>query len=802
MIGWATWFLGSNVALRADRVWWFLWMGGSLLIVSLLPRRMKPARVEMILFLGLELLQAVMMWHTRQCLQAAEHLGGTVIRAEGIVSGSRPTEHGMKLSLRQVHAVDGERRMPFGKADVYTKKTVAVRPFQRLEFSAEVAVPQRAGNEGNFDEFSYLRSQGIFLKLRNAGLHSAEYVSRTHRLFGGFSELCEKALGTIRHPQAGSISRMVLTGRTDAESTELKEMFSAAGISHVLVISGLHLIFLAGLFYKFLCALHLTKRTGLLLSTLILFFYLYFIGFGASAVRAFGMFFLSAAAFAMRRTYDTLSALAGMFILSLATNPYAPEAVGFVLSYSAVCVVQAASYQTRKHGRWKRMFTMAFYMFVLSMPVVAYMFYEVPVYSMPANLAVVPLLSPVLLLTLCGVLAYPVSPYFAELILAASSLFIHAAVFITERIASLPGAVWTVGRISVFRVGAFYAFLWIAAYPGQAGACAEIMIRRCNGVLRRCFRRLGKLPDRRRKRRKRKKRKIPSMFPLGYLQRTVRYCMPFFAVLLIFIQIPDTELKIDCLDVGQGDGIVIRHGGETILVDGGSTDVKGVGTYRILPYLRYHGIRTVDWAFLTHLHLDHYSGLEELLQQGRIRRLVLTDYGPVTESFLRLTAAAETTGTEVYRMVRGDRLQIGKLQLECLHPPKGFRSDNPNAYSMTLLLQKGSFQAVLTGDLEAEQEMLLLEGNRLPGRTDFLKVGHHGSSTSTTEAWLRRLRPTEAVISCARKNRFGHPAQEVVRRLKQYGVRTHFTMESGRVSIAADRHPLEVDQYRRKRWND
>ena len=244
--------------------------------------------------------------------------------------------------------------------------------------------------------------------------------------------------------------------------------------------------------------------------------------------------------------------------------------------------------------------------------------------------------------------------------------------------------------------------------------------------------------------------------------------------------------EVTFLDVGQGDAIFLRtEQGITCLIDGGSTTVSDVGTYRILPFLKARDVSALDYLFLSHMDADHISGAEELLKDQfhgiPIHNLCLSAL-PEDETRLRLEKEARSYGTNLLYISRGTVFQEENAKIRCLSPAKNQKKEDENENSQVLLVDLNGLRFLFTGDLgeEGEQELL---ASGLDLKADILKVGHHGSRYSTSETFLQAVRPKLAVISCAEENRYGHPAPETIQRLERAGCRIFYTMKSGAITL-------------------
>lgn len=292
------------------------------------------------------------------------------------------------------------------------------------------------------------------------------------------------------------------------------------------------------------------------------------------------------------------------------------------------------------------------------------------------------------------------------------------------------------------------------------------------------------------------------------------------AVLLFSIR-PPAENSVTFLDVGQGDGILLRTAsGQVYIFDFGSSSRKNIGKYILIPCLKYNGIHTVDAVFLSHPDADHVNGAVELLEMAgdeniTVNQLLLPDIeeGAKQEQLGKLLEAAAGTSREeavpVGYLSAGDSWECGSAAFTCLHPEKGFSGAEANAYSECFLVefaegrtgerQKGKtggqgWTLLLTGDVQEKGEAAFfreIQERGISGIT-VLKAAHHGSRNSTPEELLEQLKPLLTVISSGRNNRYGHPHPELLERVEASGSVIVQTALSGAVTVSWQDGGLEV----------
>lgn len=234
------------------------------------------------------------------------------------------------------------------------------------------------------------------------------------------------------------------------------------------------------------------------------------------------------------------------------------------------------------------------------------------------------------------------------------------------------------------------------------------------------------------------------------------------------------------LSVGQGDCTLIRTEDQIVLIDTGPSGQKD----RIRSQLAKLEAEDINYCFITHPHEDHLGSLAELLDSVPIHQLLLTGEGYTGE----LYRMAKEKNTAIEQPALGQTYEIGGSNLSVLGP--AFFGSDENNNSLILKITYGNFSFLITGDAETEEEQSL--SGELASTV--LKVGHHGSKTSTSADFLQQVNPQHAVISCGKNNDYGHPHQETLDRLADFGVEVYRTDEEGTIIFATDGRELYTNQ--------
>lgn len=666
---------------------------------------------------------------------------------------------------------------------------------------------QSPSNLGQFNEKQYYQSKRISYKLYTEEI---EILNSNEYFFSQMLQNLKKAMidvyeTCLNQRDKGIISAMV-TGEQSLLDIEVKELYQKNGISHILAISGLHISIVGMYVFLILQKIGFHNTVSTVVTIFFILCYGILTGFSISTSRAIIMLILSLVANVIGRTYDGKTAVSFSAWILLLQSPLQLFQAGFLLSFGAMIgifyVYPALEEQiiipwkikleeqkkekessTKQNTIWNRVketiiemgikwvipsFFGSLSIQIVTIPIIVWFYYEIPIYAVFLNLIVLPFISIVIIMSMIsgivGILYLPIGIFLLG--------GVHYILSFYEKIChiflALPKSNVLIGRPEVWKIILYYAIVlfWI-------GSGSNLFFQRMH---------------------------IKDMDIKQY--KNIRIAV--ISMLCVCLLIKNTnELEIRILDVGQGDGIFIKYGKESILIDGGSTDVKQVGTYRILPTLKAKGIKTITYAIVTHTDYDHISGLMELLkakEKIKIKYLILPETNFREESYEGMVQLAIESGVQIYYIKSGDNFYLGKnenkVNIRCIHPDISYMASSKNGYSTVLSLTYGAFSMLLTGDLEADGEAWIQEKEEIIS-CNVLKVAHHGSKYSTSLEWLEMASPEVSIISCGLDNRYGHPHQEVIERLNKMKSKILITKEIGAITIKTDGKKISIKGYRK-----
>lgn len=660
------------------------------------------------------------------------------------------------------------------------EKINSLREGMHVRLEGMLVLPELPRNPGQFNRRIYESGKKIDFYLENptvlevkeqrSGVREVVEIWKTEMM-----NRCEK----IYPDEEAGILEAMLFGEKSELSGDIKELYQAAGISHVLVISGLHISLLALAVAGILRRLGFPMPVWVILSVGVLAGYGILIGQPTTAVRALLMFFVLQGARLLGRSYDLLSALAFAGILMLLDNPDLILDGGCRLSFCAVIgvgwyvseknkIFRSIGEKEKRKNRGKggkgssagailENIRAGWYLWLFTLPVMLDTFYQVSVVGLLWNLVAIPLLPVIIASGGLGVVLAGWNIFLGSLAGSPAYGMLQLYQEIGNISEKLPVGMWTPGQPSKPVIAGYYLVIFLLVLVEKQ------LIKR---------------------------EKRWKIFP------GMELCSMLLLLLLMAHPWQQRE-KITFLDVGQGDASLLQSGGQTLLLDGGSTSQKNVGTYVILPYIKQQGISCLEAVVLTHTDQDHINGVIEVLEEGKkgwltVKNLMYPYWMEGTKQGKQLKKLAEEAGASCRKIRAGDRLTIGKAEAVVLYPKEQEKIAEPNAGSLVLFWKWEGARAMFTGDLPEEKERELLQN--LPA-CEILQVGHHGSATSTCREFLEQVQPSLAVISCAMKNRYGHPSPDTVDRLKKTGCEIRYTMKSGAITIRKRGREILVTEY-------
>ncbi len=566
--------------------------------------------------------------------------------------------------------------------------------------------------------------------------------------------------------EASNFLRGLLLGDRSSIDPDVQRSFVNAGVIHVLAVSGLHVGIVTVICFSLLGFLRLTGTVRVLCTVAGLIFFMLLTGSAPSVVRATIMASIILIGTVVQRRsdiYNSISVSALIILVFDARQLFLPS---FQLSYAAVLaivylyprmnrIMQTVSpilYRISMTRYFTQLFLVSAAAQIGTLPFTAIYFERISLAALGVNLLIVPAVGLIIsfgfAMSLFSLLNTTIGMLYAE---AAYGLL-----FGSLKVIRLTGSL-TFASIEVFGL----------TLPGALLFYSIVLL-------------LINLPD-------------PAMFRRALLILLV--CLNIYVYYSVFSSQAETGpvLKVTMIDVGQGDALLLEFPhGETLLYDAGPrTQAYDAGERIVVPYLKKHGVGTIDAAVISHAHADHFGGLAAVIREIDVGRIYASAQHSGNRWYSDLLSELEERSIPYIPIRAGERIEgFTNARVYVVHPSPVFiqspgddRHWNLNNASVVLLVQYGNFRILLTGDAETEAEgyMDFIFGDFLDA--EVLKAGHHGSNTSSTRRLLNSVRPHDVLISVGRENRFKHPSEEIIRRFESNNIRIYRTDRHGAVVV-------------------
>ncbi len=675
-----------------------------------------------------------------------------------------------------------------GKVLVYASGEEArnLRYGDKVELSGRVFLPETRRNPGGFDFRKYLAESGIYVCMRAEDIRSVE-PGHGNPIFAFIHSLKNRLRDSLSAGSMGrdeeAFLRAIVLGERREIGDEFKEALRKTNTMHILAISGLNVAILAWVIYSLFTRLFLVPQTISSLVTIVLLFpYAVLTGMAPPVVRACLMCGAFLLAPLLKKRSDAINGLAFAAAVILLFRPGDLFTASFQLSFMVVLAILLLGdrifywcvwlfrlrpdpgYATvGPQRRWAyrrlaepplRLFSVSVAAFIGSLPLTVHYFHHISLLSWLWNIPVVLLVGWILplgsLAAILGLLTQPVAGFLNT---ANGYLSCLVRAMVTS-FSSVKLGSFNVSPPPLPFAFAFYSLIFAVGFSRSLRRA--IVLKVTLTVL------------------------VAGSFIGGELAR----------------RHPDS-LDVTFLDVGQGDCIFVEYpDGRRVLVDGGSSTRNDVGRYVIVPFLRWAGVNRLDAIVISHYDVDHINGLKSVLDEIKTRRIVVranADPSKNSDGEELLDAADEKRIARVGVHAGDDLLLSTRVAAEILNPPvtADSVSTSENDLSIVVRLTFRGASALLCGDIEEIAERLILR-RETPLRSSVLKVPHHGSSSSSSDEFLRAVAPRIAVISCGRGNVYRHPSPEVLERCENQGIRVLRTDLNGGIVVRVFRGKLTV----------
>ena len=601
-----------------------------------------------------------------------------------------------------------------------------------IEVKGDLSIPKKNTTKYLFNYNSYLKHKNIYYTVTSTNIKK---LSNNKNIYFKLKNVI------VNLSEKNAYLKTFLLGDKSNLSTKVMSSYQENGISHLFAISGMHIALLSSLITKFLKKFKVTEEKRYYITSTILIMYLLLVGFSPSILRGVLFYLL----FSLNKVYYFYVKPVNIFIVilsvSLLINYNYVFDIGFwysfVISFSLIVTSKYLTSNNYLLGLLKT----SIISFLVSIPISLYSFYQINISSIFYNLFFIPYVSiivfPLSLITLVLPMLLPIYEILIKILEEVSLFLSHNRLLIL-----------TFPRINFV----FYIIYYI----------------------------------------------LIIIFIKGLLKKNYYKLIPLFVVLLIHYIYPyfQKNLIVNAIDIGQGDSILLYSGRETVLIDTGgvvthtkSSWAKSNKEYSIvknttIPLLKSSGIRKIDYLILSHGDADHMGEAINLVNNFKVDNVIF-NCGEFNELEKELIKVLDKKKIKYYSCIK--ELNIDNNKLYFLQTKE---YDNENDNSNVIYTELDGYKFMFMGDAGVEKEKDILNKYNISG-IDVLKIGHHGSKTSSSKEFINEINPNYSIISVGKNNRYGHPNKEVLNNFSDSKI--YRTDQDGSIMFKIKKNKLKIE---------
>lgn len=636
----------------------------------------------------------------------------------------------------------------------------------RISGDISIKQPNRNTNPKLFNYRLHLQSEGIFatasskeynIKIINRGnLNVMEKISIKSK------ERVILALDKSLNTENSNILKSIILGDDSFLEKNYVKNFRKLGLSHILAVSGLHIGIIFGFILYVLDLLKVHRRTSMIASIIIIWIYAGLIGFPPSVLRASLMFsFLTIGKISFNR-YDAINILSLAGFLMLIYRPFWIFSIGFQLSFIATLTILIFMPKINKMIKVKNKKLKSSLVIILTaqlgvLPISLYYFNEFQTLSIISNLIIAPILTIGIVIGFSIIIVSILSMKIGMLIGIAGNFVLNIVNTLTDLLVKMTGLnIWT--RSPSYIEIVFYYF-------------AIFILLEIIDI-------------------KKMSKKVQSLLYLN------------FVIIIIYsfvLQLSEETIKVEFIDVGQGDACLVRLKDKNLLIDTGGNIFGNfdIGENILLPYLRKTGVKSIDGVFISHFDADHCKALLSLFGEINLKNIFIGYKSPENSLYRDIINASKDHNVKINLISKGNILRLDHDNyIEVLEPSQSKASyEGENDNSLAFILKLYNREILFTGDIEEKGEDRLTKDSKKMN-VDILKVPHHGSKTSSKEELIKHFNPKVAIIQVG-KNNFGHPNEDVLKRYYKNNTKVLRNDKSGLIRANITRKNLVFEGYLR-----
>ncbi len=657
----------------------------------------------------------------------------------------------------------------------YMNKNEELEIGDKIKIKGKYQKPSNQRNFGGFDYSNYLKTKFIYgvIQVDKVELVNKNQINPVFKLVNKIQQKIIENSNKIKGKENQSIYLGLVLGNTENISEELEEDFKTAGILHILAVSGMHMSYLI-LGSTFVFKKTFGKRIANILVCILIIFYMMITGFSSSIVRSGIMAILFLMSKIFYRKNDTSTSISISLLIMLIYNPNLITDVGLQLSYGGTIgivlfrkpVLILLSKLTKRKNKLEEIISVILSAQISILPISLYHFNLFSSYFIITNLLVTLIVGPVFIISIVYTIFSFINSYISSVLIYLLQIGIKIIIIITKIPKYLIGSKIYFPTPEKYQIILYYLVIAMLFYlfmikNNYRRNMSQERVLNLIALFKYKYRQINK-----------------SKIQISLLMIILIY------VLVIFIP---KDLKINFVDVGQGDStFIITPHNKTILIDGGGNKEFDIGKNVLLPYVLDRGYSKIDFIIISHFDEDHVGGILTILKEIKVGKVIIAKQLEKCEQYEKFLETIKSKNIKVEIVKNGDKIEIEKdMYFKILWPtekPILENAINNNAIVAKLIYK--DFTCLFTGDIENIAEKELVKEKDL--KSTVLKVAHHGSKSSSTKEFLDKVKPKVALIGVGENNKYGHPNDEVIKRIKEFTNKIYRTDLNGEISINID----------------
>lgn len=615
-----------------------------------------------------------------------------------------------------------------------------------VEIKGEYSAPEVARNYKGFDYSQYLKTLNIYgtIKVEEAKIINKNQLSP---ILISINNIKEKMIDNANRNMPKRTANLllgILIGERDNIQEDIIESFRTANLSHILAVSGAHTSYIIlGITYL-ISKSKTPKRIGYIITIIILLIFIMITGASYSVVRACIMAIVVIGAKICYRKENFFTSICISLIIILIQNPFAINDIGLKLSFmgTAGIVIFNKSItnffiKLKIKQKIAEALSVTFSAQLMIMPITILNFNTISLTFFISNILASPLLGIIIIFGFISIFISSILNPISKILFLILHIFLELLILVSKVTEKIPGSSILVKTPNILFAIVYYILILFFNY----------------------FFVIKQNPTRR------FHKKIIKIITIKNIKNTVKVIVVVFLIMLLLtriVRIINPTLKIYFIDVGQGDStLIVTPKNKKILIDGGEEK-----TNVLFQYLLDRRINKIDYIIISHFDSDHCNGLIEIIEKMRVENIVMSKQSKESEEYKKILEIIKHKNIKVSSVKAEDKIIIEKnLYIKILNPAEKFEFQDLNNNAIVAKLVYKNFSMLFTGDIEKAEESLAKKyKNEL--KSTILKVAHHGSKTSTSEEFLKYVEPQIALIGVGKNNKFGHPNQITIERLK------------------------------------